>query len=131
MAIRYGNHGTVTSLLPFSTAFTIACATSSASITKRRMSPLRSFERCGKPSVSTKPGMTVCTWIPLPCSSAAVEREKASWACLEAEYAPAGAKATVPDDRDEVDDVRVAGGRAQARLERAQAPDAAEVVHRR
>ena len=37
--MRYGNHGTVISLFPFSTAFTIAFATSSASITKRRMQP--------------------------------------------------------------------------------------------
>src|SRR5436305_941782 len=34
--------------------------------------------------------------MPRPRSSAAVEREKASSACLEAEYGPDGANATVP-----------------------------------
>ena len=93
---RYGNHGTVTSRLFFSTADTTALATSSGSITNRRRSGLRSFVRWGKPSVSTKPGITVCTRMPLPRSSAVVERENASWACFEAAYAPAGANATVP-----------------------------------
>ncbi len=41
----------------------------------------------------TKPGLTVCTWIPRGRSSLATEREKASCACLEAEYGPI---ATVP-----------------------------------
>jgi hypothetical protein len=51
---------------------------------------------CGKPSVSTKPGSTAWTAIPLPLSADARERENASCACFEAAYAPAGAKATVP-----------------------------------
>ena len=34
--------------------------------------------------------------MPLPRSAAAREREKASCACFEAAYAPAGAKAVVP-----------------------------------
>jgi hypothetical protein len=82
--------------LSCSTAFAIAVATCGASITKRRMSLLRSVDCCGKPSVSTKPGSTVWTEIPRPRSSAAAERENASWACFDAVYGPAGAKATVP-----------------------------------
>src|SRR6266511_431918 len=71
-------------------------ATCSGSITRRRKIGLRNFVACGKPSVSTKPGLTVWTWIPRARSSAAVERENASCACFAAEYGPAGANATVP-----------------------------------
>ena len=45
---------------------------------------------CGKPSVSTNPGMIVWTSIPVPRSAAASERENASWACFDAEYGAAG-----------------------------------------
>ena len=99
-------------------------------MTNRRSSGLRELERCGKPGVSTKPGMTVCTWIPLAASSAAVERENASCACFAAEYAPAGAKATVPATETRFTTCARRRRRAEPRLERAQAPDPAEVVHR-
>ena len=36
------------------------------------------------------------TATPVPLSTAASERENASWACFDAAYAPAGAKAVVP-----------------------------------
>ena len=49
-----------------------------------------------KPSVSTKPGKSVCTWIPSGRSVAASERENASCACFDAAYGPAGANAIVP-----------------------------------
>ena len=94
--MRYGNHGMVTSCLPFSTAFTIASATLSASMTNRRMIPLRRLERGVNPSVSTKPGRSVCTRIPSGRSVAASDRENASCACFAAAYGPAGAKAIVP-----------------------------------
>jgi hypothetical protein len=93
---RYGNHGTVISLRPRSTAFTIALAMSSASSTKRRMRALRRFVRGVKPSVSTKPGTSVCTRIPSGRRVAESEREKASCACFAAAYGPAGANAMVP-----------------------------------
>ena len=48
----------------------------------------RAAVRCGKPGVSTSPGLTVCTEIPFRPSSTAIEREKASCACFEAEYGP-------------------------------------------
>ena len=62
-------------------------------MTSRRAS--RGSPRCGKPSVSTKPGLTVWTRIPRRPSSTAAVRENASWACFEAEYGPPGA-ATSP-----------------------------------
>ena len=76
--------GTVTSLLPFSTARTTARATSSDSITNRRSIPLRSFARCGKPSVSTKPGITVWTWMPVR----AEERSGRAWRTRAARASP-------------------------------------------
>ena len=124
---RYGNHGTVTSPLFRSTAFTIDRATAGASMTNRRSTALFSTAFCGKPSVSTKPGMTVCTRTPLPLRSAAVERENASCACFAALYGPARRERHGAGDRDDIDDVRVARG-LQAGQERAQAPDPAEVV---
>ena len=57
-----------------------------------RSRPRRS-QSCGKPSVCTKPGLTVWTWIPRGRSSLATDREKASCACFDAEYGPT---ATVP-----------------------------------
>src|SRR5712691_2597965 len=60
-------------------------ATSSGSITSRRSSRLARTLRCGKPSVSTKPGLTVWTRIPRPRNSAVRARENASCACLDAE----------------------------------------------
>ena len=48
------------------------------------MNLLLSTPFCGKPSVSTKPGMIEWTEMPLPRRAAASEREKASWACFEA-----------------------------------------------
>ena len=55
----------------------------SGPITKRRIG--RGSHCCGKPSVSTKPGFTVCTRMPRPRSCAAVARENASCACFDAE----------------------------------------------
>ena len=40
---------------------------------------------CGKPGVSTNPGLIVCTEMPRAASSIAADRENASWACLVAE----------------------------------------------
>ena len=94
--IRYGNHGTVTSRFPFSTAWMTASATRGGWITNRPSSRLFRTPFCGKPSVSTKPGSTAWTAIPLPRRAAASEREKASCACFAAAYAPAGANAVVP-----------------------------------
>ena len=52
---------------------------------------------CGNPSVSAKPGLTVCTRIPSGRNSAATVREKASCACFDAEYGPLGGPATTPE----------------------------------
>ena len=72
----------------------------------------------------TNPGFTVCTWIPRGLSSRAIEREKASCACFEAEYGPT---ATVPAT--ETTFTRCDGSRGLERgQERLEAPDRAEVV---
>ena len=93
------------------------------------MRPLRRFVRGVKPSVSTKPGKSVCTWIPPGRSVAASERENASCACFEPAYGPAGANAIVPAT--ETTFTMWASPPAAALepgRERARAPDAAEVV---
>ncbi len=48
------------------------------------MSRLLRTPFCGKPSVSTNPGRTECTAIPLPRSAEESERENASCACFDA-----------------------------------------------
>ena len=89
----------------------------------------RSLERCGKPSVSTKPGFTVCTLIPRVRNDADIARENASCACFDAEYGPLGGKATVPAT--DTTFTTSAAARPRARQERAQAPDRPEVVRPR
>src|SRR5207247_9547270 len=71
-------------------------ATSAGPITACRRTGFCIKARCGKPSVSTKPGLTVWTRIPRGRSSAVIALEKASCACFEAEYGPDGGNATVP-----------------------------------
>ncbi len=66
---RYGNHGTVISRLSFSTAFTTASATRGGWITNRPSKRLFRTPFCGKPSVSTNPGRTAWTSMPLPRSA--------------------------------------------------------------
>ena len=61
--VREPRHGDL-GLAPLDGLDDASRATSSGSMTKRRMNGLRSLARCGKPSVSTKPGMIVCTWMP-------------------------------------------------------------------
>jgi len=68
----------------FSTASTTALATRGGWITNIARSGLLRTPFCGKLSVSTKPGSTVCTRMPLPRRAAASEREKASCACFAA-----------------------------------------------
>ena len=128
---RYGNHGTVTSRLFFSTADTTAFATSSGSITNRRRSGLRSFVRCGKPSVSTNPGMTVCTRMPAAAEQRGGRARERELRVLRGGVRAGRREGDRASDRDHVDDVRSAlgGGGAEAGQERAQAPQAAEVVH--
>jgi hypothetical protein len=70
--------------LPFSTASTTAFPTRGGWITNLPSSGLLSTPFCGNPSVSTNPGSTVCTRMPLPRSAAASDRENASCACFEA-----------------------------------------------
>src|SRR5579875_2097073 len=83
---RY-QRGTTISRLPAASASTVRLATSSGSTTSSSQGkPIR--PRCGKPGVSTKPGSTFSTCTPRGLSSTATEREKASWACFEAEYGP-------------------------------------------
>ncbi len=65
--------------------------------------------------------------MPRPRSSAAAERENASWACFDAAYRPAGAKATVPATETTLTTCATAG-RLERGEERTQAPDSAEVV---
>ena len=60
-------------------------ATASGPRTKRLPRRLSQKRGCGNPSVTTKPGITVCTRTPLGRSAAVSEREKATCACLEAE----------------------------------------------
>ena len=67
-------------------------ATKGASTTSRESSGPKRVA-CGKPGVSTKPGLTVCTEMPRGASSTAIVRENASCACFDAEYGPI---ATVP-----------------------------------
>src|SRR5439155_140235 len=80
---------------PRSTVRTILAATSSGSAT-RRWSRRGRRSRCGKPSVSTKPGSTVWTLIPRPRSAGPIVRENASCACFDAVYGPDGPAAIVP-----------------------------------
>src|SRR5665213_1976107 len=90
-ATRY-QRGTKISRLFLSTASSRRCTTNGGSTTILEASgPKRS--RCGKPSVSTKPGFTVWTEMPRGASSTAIERENPSCACFDAEYGPT---ATVP-----------------------------------
>ena len=94
-------------------------------ITARRKNGLRSTDFCGNPSVSTKPGSTVCTRTPRSASRPVSERENASCACLEAAYGPGGGEGDGARDRDDVDDVRAG---LQRRFEGTDHPDAAEIV---
>jgi len=69
------------------TASTVRRATKAGLATiARKRNPNRS--RWGNPGVSTNPGKTPSTAIPRGASSAAIERENASWACFDAEYGP-------------------------------------------
>ena len=61
----------------------IALATSSGSAISGCMRRGKT-DRCGKPSVSTKPGRIVCTRTPCGRSSAVTARENETWACFEA-----------------------------------------------
>src|SRR4051812_1544097 len=89
---RY-HRGTTISRLLRSTASSRRSTTSWGSITIAFESGRPKRARCGNPSVSTKPGLTVCTLTSRAASSTASERENASWACFDAEYGPT---ATVP-----------------------------------
>src|SRR5581483_5988399 len=89
------NHGTTLSRRSCSTARTIARAMRSG-WTIVHSSAFGSTLGSGKPSVGENPGRIEWTRTPRPCSWAATEREKASWACLDAEYGPDGGSATVP-----------------------------------
>ena len=117
---RY-QRGTKISRRSCSTASRMRAATSGGSATSRP--PSRSeLRRCSKPSVSIRPGLTVCTEMPLGASSTASERESASCACFDAEYGP---PATVPATDDDRDQVRAA---TERREEREHRPERAEVV---
>src|SRR5712691_12301478 len=71
------------------------CAEILSGPTTRRLSGEGS-RLCGKPSVSTKPGFTVCTRTPRGRNCTDVARENASCACFDAEYGPDGGNATAP-----------------------------------
>ena len=68
--------------------------------------------------------------MPRRASCAAVARENASCACFDAAYGPDGGDGDGARDRDDVDDVATARAASRPGQERAQAPDAAEVVRR-
>ena len=123
---RY-QRGTKLSTVPRSIIERTRSATSSGSRTVWRSSGCFRSPACGKPSVSMKPGLTVCTSTPRGASSSVSAREKASWACFDAEYGPPTEWATVPRHRDDVDDVRRPRGLERGQ-ERARRPDRAQVV---
>ena len=106
---------------------TMCRATSSGSRTARRKNGLAAPSAAGSPRSRRSPGSPCGTRIPRVRSAADVARENASCACFDAEYGPAGRERDRPRDRDDVHDVRRARG-LEPGQERAQAPDAAEVV---
>ena len=103
------------------------CAIRSGPITSRRAGA--GSQPCGKPSVSTKPGLTVCTRIP---RAAELRRGRAREGELRVLRCRVGAGRGNRDrarDRDDVDDVG-RRSRLERGQERPQAPDAAEIVRR-
>ena len=122
---RY-HRGTKSSRLPDSTAFTIRSATSSGLMIARRKKALFSTERWGKPSVSTKPGRTVCTRTPRAASEPGERARERELRMLRGGVR--SRRARTPPPRRRRSTLTTCEPCLQPGLERADAPDAAEVV---
>src|SRR6266511_3294329 len=98
-------------------------ATRSGRATRRPKTGIWRKSRCGKPGVSTKPGLTVCTRTP----RGGDRPREGELGVLRGRIRARGRKGNQSRDRDDVDDVRGCG-RLEPGQKRAYRPDRAEVV---